>query len=189
MFRLSGFHRLKLFSIVGLTTAILLGSSTLDDGVWAKKKKEKKKGPSAEEIEKKLTEELTPLNENLNTLLVKIQSRAIFSPEDSGHLVEIHYQLLSLLKQYPTHELLVQPVYQAGVLQMSRENYDQAFEMFRYLEINFPENPFTARAQHQFKKMRREMLAKGYEPDYFPEIQIAQPEEEMIKPDEKKKKS
>ncbi len=182
-----GLHsRFKMLTALGLTAFLLSAGTGLNDGAWAKKKK-KKKGPSAEEIEKKLTETLTPTNENLNKLMMKTQSRAIFSPDESGQLIEMHYQLLTMMKEHPTHQFLVEPIYQAGVLQMLRENYDEAFEMFRHLEMNFPESPFTARAAHQFKKMKRTMMAKGFEADYFPEIEKPMTEEMVEKPDKKKK--
>jgi len=161
--------RIKLITATCLTIGLLASSASLDDLAWAKKKK-KAKGPSPEEIEKQMSEALTPMNDTLTKLLVKLQSRGIFSPDESGKLEESHIKLLSLMKLNPTSELLIEPVYQAGILQMLRGNYDNAYEMFSHLEMNFPGNPYTLRAAHQFKKMKREMVAKGYEADYFPDI-------------------
>lgn len=130
----------------------------------------KKKGGVDPAAEAKLKETLDGLTPTLSKLLGKIQSRYLFSPEDSGQLADIRYKLMDLMQQSPKNPLLIQPVYQAAVLSQKREAYDDAFEMFSFLAANFPDNQYGLRAQGEIQAMKRQLGEQ-----YFPKTSIFEP--------------
>lgn len=152
--------------------AFMTGLRPLDAD--AKKKKDAV-DPQAEE---KLKEGLEPLSKTLSEMLVKIQARGLFSPDDSGKLEEIRFQLLDMMNQHPKNPLVIQPVYQAGVVYQKRERYLDAYELFSFLSMNFPENPYGLRAQNEIRVMKQKLGEA-----YFP----AQPESESAQESPKKK--
>ncbi|MBK8190859.1 MAG: hypothetical protein IPK79_10465 [Vampirovibrionales bacterium] len=131
-------------------------------GVWPADAK-KKKGGGDPAAEAKLKETVDGLGPTLSKLLSKIQSRYLFSPEDSGQLADARFKLMDLMQQFPKNPLLIQPVYQAAVVSKKREDYDEAFEMFSFLSANFPDNQYGLRAQGEIQSMRR-LLGENYFP-------------------------
>lgn len=114
------------------------------------------------EAEAKLTKDLTPINDQLTKLLVKIQSRDLLSPADAGKLVDIKYKLLDFLTQSPQSAQLTKPLYQAGVLFVEREEYNDAYEMFNYLGQGFATTTYGMKAKGQMQQ-----LEKRFGPNYF----------------------
>ncbi len=167
------------------TSLILIGSVFLSMGVGNlsanAKKKKKEVDPQAEA---KLKEGLEPLSESLNKLLIKIQSRYLFSPEDSGELADIRYKLMELMKKHPKNKQMVQPVYQAAVLYQKRELYDEAYELYTFLSSSFPDNPYGLRANSEIRSMKR-LLGDNYFPDPIYEAK----EPKAKKPKKKNEKS
>ncbi len=153
----------------------MLFSFGIIDCADAAKKKKDAVDPQAEA---KLKEGLEPMSKTLGEMLVKIQARALFSPDESGKLEEIKFQLLDLMNQHPKNPVLVQPVYQAGVVYQKRERYLDAYELFSFLSLNFPENPYGLRAQNEIRSMRQKLGDA-----YFP----AEPEPEVAEDDKKKR--
>lgn len=159
---------LRLLSPKRLTALMIALAFLLSSGFGpldAEAKKKDKKGGG--ESETKLKEELDPMVTSLNKLMVKVQSRAFLSPQEAGNMSELTFKLMSLINDYPKSTLLIQPVYQAGILCKSREQYDDAFELFSFLAYQFPESPYGLRSQGQIQQMRRALGA-----DALPESSI-----------------
>ncbi len=177
MFSLSTPSILKRFLSLFIMGGLLFSLGFSDLSADAKKKK-KVVDPQAEE---KLKKGLEPLSDSLSKLLIKIQSRYLFSPEDSGELADIRYKLMALMKEHPKNKQMVQPVYQAAVLYQKRELYDEAYELYTFLSSTFPENPYGLRSTSEIRTMKR-LLGENYFPPpiYQPKVK---------KPKSKKKNS
>jgi hypothetical protein len=117
----------------------------------------KKKGGGDAELQKNLE----PIAKVIDELNIKVQSRLLFSPKDSGQLSEVKYKLLDLLKDNATNPLMVKPLYQAAVLYTGREQFTDAYELFSYLSTNFPETPYGIRAKNEMFKLKK-MLGDDY---------------------------
>ncbi len=125
--------------------------------------KKKAAGPDpAAQADAEVKKGLDPLNEQLTKLMIKVQSRALLSPEDAGTLADIKYKLMDIMDQYPQSAMLAKPVYQAGILLCEREEYSDAYELFNFLAQGFPTNPYGAKAKGQIQQ-----LEKKFGPGYF----------------------
>ncbi len=148
----------RFFSLI-LAIALVLATGTCLPADAAKKKKGSGEGAkAAAELQKGLDE----INKQLNSLMVKVQSRALLSPKEAGQLVELKYKLLDLMNAQPNNPLLARPVYQAGVLYQERESYNDAYELFSYVAQGYPGNPYGAKAKSQIQQ-----LEKRFGADYF----------------------
>jgi hypothetical protein len=125
--------------------------------------KKKAAGPDpAAQADAEVKKGVDPLNEQLTKLMIKVQSRALLSPEDAGKLADIKYKLQDLMDQYPQSVLLSKPIYQAGILFSEREEYNDAYELFNFLAQSFPTNPYGTKAKSQIQQ-----LEKRFGPAYF----------------------
>lgn len=125
--------------------------------------KKKAAGPDpAAQADVEVKKGLDPLNEQLTKLMIKVQSRALLSPEDAGKLADIKYKLMDIMDQYPQSAMLAKPVYQAGILFSEREAYTDAYELFNFLAQGFPTNPYGTKAKGQIQQ-----LEKKFGPAYF----------------------
>jgi hypothetical protein len=109
-----------------------------------------------------LQKTLDPINKKLLDLTVLVQSRALLSPKQAGELVDIKYKLLDIMNQFPQNELLVRPMYQAGVLFMEREEFNDAYELFHYVALGAATNAYVAKSKSQIQQ-----LEKRFGPNYF----------------------
>lgn len=105
---------------------------------------------------------LDPINRDLNKLMVKVESRALLSPNEAGLLVDIKYKLLDLMDQFPQNAMLAKSVYQAGTLFNDREAYNDAFELFNYLALGYASNPYGAKAKGQIQRLERKFGANYF---------------------------
>jgi hypothetical protein len=105
---------------------------------------------------------LDPINDSLTKLMIKVQSRALLSPDEAGQLADLKYKLMDLMSQYPQNAQLTRPVYQAGILFFEREEYNDAYELFNFLAQGFPTTPYGAKAKGQIQQ-----LEKRFGPSYF----------------------
>lgn len=111
--------------------------------------------------DKALMETLTPIQESLEGLLLKVQSRQLLSPQESSELIKTKYQLTELMNDNPNNGILAKPVYQAGILSYYREQYEDALELFRFLVDHMPNSPYGLRAQQKLPDIHRKL---GLEP-------------------------
>jgi hypothetical protein len=160
------------FGVSGRYLAFLLALSCLLSGsvdpLTAVAKKKSKDQAAAQapdpvaQAEAKLGQELEPIDKQLTTFLMKVQGRALLSPAEAGQLVELKYKLLDYLSKYPQSPQLAKPLYQAGILFVQREEYNDAYEMFNYLAQGFPTSQYGMKAKGQ-----RQQLEKKFGPNYF----------------------
>jgi TolA-binding protein len=145
-----------------LVSLIMIGLCMVVNSQPAQAKK-KEAGPDpAAQADAEVKKGLDPINDGLTKLMIKVQSRALLSPEEAGQLADLKYKLMDLMNQYPQNVQLVKPVYQAGVLFNQREEYDDAYELFNYLAQGFPTNPYGLKAKGQMQQ-----LEKRFGPGYF----------------------
>lgn len=131
-------------------------------GDFTAEAKKKAVGPDpAAQAEAELQKTLEPINAELIRLMIKIQSRALLSPQEAGQITELKYQLLDILNRNPQNALITTPLYQAGVLFYIREEYNDAYEMFNYLAGHFPETSYGAKAKGQIQQLEKRFGA-GY---------------------------
>lgn len=141
--------------LIGLSVAV-----SLDMTADAKKKAA---GPDpAAQADAEVKKGLDPINDGLTKLMIKVQSRALLSPDEAGQLADLKYKLMDLMNQYPQNAQLVKPVYQAGILFTLREEYNDAYELFNYLAQGFATNPYGLKAKGQMQQ-----LEKRFGPGYF----------------------
>jgi hypothetical protein len=146
-------------AIALLTLGLGLGSSI---NFTAEAKKKATGADPAAKADTEVKKVVDPLNEQLGKLMVKVESRALLSPDEAGKLVDIKYKLVDALTQYPTSALLVRPLYQAGILFCQRESYNDAYELFSYLAQGFPATPYGLKSKGQIAQ-----LEKRFGADYF----------------------
>ena len=153
MHQLQKASKTAIAALLVLAVALGAGFSTPADA-----KKKAAKGPTAEEIQKSID----TLTKDVDGLTMKVQSRALLSPQENGKLVEIKFKLMDLMGQSPNNPALVRPLYQAGVLYNARESYNDAYELFNYLTEGYPANPYSNKAKSQMQ-----MLEKRFGADTF----------------------
>lgn len=113
-------------------------------------------------IEAEIQTALTPLNKQLTALMMRVQARGLFSPEEAAQLVEIKYKLLDLIDQYPQNPSLAKPIYQAGTLFVERESYNDAFELFNYLAQGYSGLSYGAKAKGQIQQLEKQFGASYF---------------------------
>ncbi|MBX2860243.1 MAG: hypothetical protein KTR14_03345 [Vampirovibrio sp.] len=140
------------FSVFRQILPVLMGFALLCSGFSSDLPAEakKKKGGGDAEVQKSLDE----FKENLQSLLIKSQSRYIFSPKESGELAEIKFKLMDLMQSNPTSTALVTPVYQTGIIYVAREGYLDAYELFSFIAGNFPDNPYATRSKSMLNRLK-----------------------------------
>ena len=149
------------FSMVGgqdLTAEAKKKAAAVDPAAQAAAEAEAK----AKAAEAELKKGLDSVTKDLNDLMVKVQSRTLFSPSEAGKLVDIKYKLLDLMDQFPQNPMLAKPVYQAGTLFTDREAYNDAFELFNYLAQGYMSNPYGAKAKGQIQQLERRFGANYF---------------------------
>ncbi len=134
----------------------------------AKKKKDDGKDAAKQEAEIKAV--VDPVDKTLTTLMVKIQSRGLFSPQDAGKLADVKIKLNGLIDQYPTSPLIVKSVFQAGLLFTEREDYMNGYELLSFLAAQFPENPYGLKAKSKILQLEKKLGS-----DYFPKDEVSAP--------------
>ncbi len=151
-------QRLTLLWLSGALVLGLVGMAPQQDIQAAKKKKDNGAAADAE-----LQKGLEPLNKSLSDMLIKIQGRMLFSPKEAGALADIKYKLFDLMKDNGKNPLLVKPLYQASIIYIKREQYEDAYELLSYLSNTFPDNPYAMRAKNQVLALKKRLGE-----DYFP---------------------
>jgi hypothetical protein len=101
--------------------------------------------------------ELEPISQDLGALTQKGMARGLFSPEEVAKALDIKLKLLDLFQQYPTNDMLVKPAYQAGRLFRAREQYDDAFDFYNFIQTNFPSSPYAAQARVEIQRMKQQL--------------------------------
>ncbi len=132
--------------VLFLVALILL--TAIDPALAASKKKLSKADKEVQKVLDPITQVLTPLEQ-------KSAARGLFSPDDVAQAMDVKLQLLDLIRDYPTSQLLVKPAYQAGRLFKSREMYDDAFDFYNYIQSNFPTSPYAAQARVEIQRMKQ----------------------------------
>ena len=135
-------------------------------------KKKKSKGPSEADLKKSLES----IDKDLFELVKKSQSRTLFSPEETGALTEIRFELVDLMNHFPGNPMLTKPVYQAGRLYIAREMWKDAYEVYEFLSEKYPDNPYGLRAKSELTWLVRQ---KGSE--FFPATEVSMPSPEAAK--------
>jgi len=146
-----------------LIAALLLVGLGLMPDVNLSAEAKKAAGPDpAAKSDAEVKKVVDPINDQLGKLMVKVQSRALLSPEEAGQLADIKYKLVDALTQYPTNAQLARPVYEAAVLFSQREAYNDAYELFSYLAQGFATTPYGLKSKGQMTQ-----LEKRFGTDYF----------------------
>jgi hypothetical protein len=141
-----------------LLVALCLAMAGVPDSE-AKKGKSKAKGPSEADLQKSLTS----MDKDLMDLVKKSQSRTLFSPEETGTLTEIRFNLIDLMNSFPGNPLLSKPAYQAAKLYAAREMWQDAYDVYRFLVEKYPTDPYGMRAKSEMA-----LLVKQKGADFFP---------------------
>lgn len=153
-------NKLAMALAIALLTIGLGLSPALNYSAEAKKKAA---GPDpAAQSDADVKKIVDPINDQLGKLMVKVQSRALLSPDEAGQLGDIKYKLVDAYTQYPTNAQLVRPMYEAAVILMQRESYNDAYELFSYLAQGFPATPYGLKSKGQMSA-----LEKRFGTDYF----------------------
>jgi hypothetical protein len=121
----------------------------------------KKKGGAAKgdaEVQKIVD----PINAQLSKLMLKIQARALLSPDEAAKLMDIKYQLVDAYTQTPQSALLVKPLYETAIIFSQREAFNDAYELFSTLYQGFPTTPYGLKSKGQMAQ-----LEKRFGADYF----------------------
>lgn len=156
-----------------LAAVLMLGLmfSLLAPDADARRRKDDDGAAEQAKIEEEIRKQLEPVNQELETLIKKMQGRSLFSPEDAGTLAEVKYTLLDLIYKHPKNPQLVKPIYQAGVLYSDREELNDSYELLHYLVEAFPEHPYGNKA-----KSKLDQLRQRYGEKYFPSPPDPKPE-------------
>lgn len=120
----------------------------------------KSKKPKINEEEVKAA--VDPIQKSVLEITSKLQTRLLLTPAENGKLDEIKWQLMDLMAQYGASNLMVQPVYQAAVLFERREYFQDAYDMYSFLEANHPDNPVTLRAKLNKQKLIQRFGAETF---------------------------
>jgi hypothetical protein len=113
----------------------------------------KKKSKADLEVEKALE----PISADLGPLSQKSLSHGLFSPKEVSQTSNIKLQLLDLMTQYPTSPTLTKSVFQAGQLFRGREMYDDAYDMFNFIQANFAKSPYASMARIEIQRMKQKV--------------------------------
>lgn len=154
MLSLSRFSRITASLLIG---ALVVSMTGITDSASAKRKKKDDGVDEAAKIEAEITKALEPIQEELKTLLDKMQGRSLFSPEDAGELGTIKYTLMDLLHQYPDSQLLAKPVFQTATVYSHRQDYQDAYELYQYVKTQFPENPYGVKSKQSIDQLRKKL--------------------------------
>lgn len=157
-------NRYRLLGITLLIACMVMGTPV----EAAKKKKDDGKDAAKQEAEIKAV--IDPVDKTLTTLMVKIQSRGLFSPQDAGKLADVQLKLEGLMDLYPKAPQIVKSVFQTGILLTEREDYMNGYEMLSFVATQFPDNPYGLKAKSKILQ-----LEKKLGPDYFPKDEAAAP--------------
>lgn len=155
--------------ILFLVMLILL--TAIDPALAAAKKKKSKADVEVEKLLDPIVQDLTPLSQ-------KGAARGLFSPEDASKLVEIKLKLLDLISDYPTSKMLAKPAYEAGRLFRYREQYDDAYDFYNYVQTNFSASPYAAMSQVEIQRMKQllgEQYFSGHQSEAKPAPALANP--------------
>lgn len=155
---------------LALLVAVCVVAGTVND-IPAQAKKKAKEADTTVQADAELQKGIEPINTDLTKLMMRLEGRALLSPDEAGKLVDLKYKLLDLVNQHPQNALLAKPLYQAGVIFNQREEYNDAYEMFSHLSTGFPTNPYGLRAKGQIQQ-----LEKRFGADYF--VAITPPAED-----------
>lgn len=174
-------RHMKMRSISGIVSRLLLlvlafillggwqgaEASKKADAEAAKKAAEEAAAKSAQDAAMKALEKnIQPVGMVIEQLLMRSQSRYLFSPEDTGKLADAKFKLRDFMKDNPQSAVLIRPVYQTGILCFIREQFDDAYEMFSFLAANFPNDPYGLRAKAEIRQLKKKLGA-----DYFNDMQ------------------
>ncbi|MGE0199647.1 MAG: hypothetical protein AB7P76_01625 [Candidatus Melainabacteria bacterium] len=129
----------------------------------AKKAKQDDGQAAAAAAEAELKKQVDPIAKELDGMMTKLQSRALFSPTDAGKLADIKYKLTDLISQYPDSPMIVRPVFQAATLFAEREEFLDAYELYNFLASGFAAQPYGMRSKVKLEQLKKELGA-----DYFP---------------------
>jgi TolA-binding protein len=141
-----------------LALLLLIALDTLPMGAPLALAKKKKKGPSEEEVKAAVQ----PVQQRVTQLLSKIQSHLLFTPKDNETLEEVKWQMMDLVAQYPDSPLMVQPTYQAAILFVRREWYEDAYDLLSHIATTYPDHPLAPKANLEISK-----LSKRFGADMF----------------------
>lgn len=154
--------------IVFLVLLIVL--TAIDPVLAASKKKKSKADAEVEKALEPIVQELTPLS-------LKGASRGLFSPDEVSKALDIKLKLLDLIQEYPTSTVLIKPAYEAGRLFRAREMYDDAFDFYNYILVNFPNSPYAAQSRVEIQRMKQQLGEQ-----YFSQSASEQPAPSAAKP-------
>jgi hypothetical protein len=129
---------------------LLVMLTAIDPALAGGKKKKSKADIEVEKALDPVVQELTPLTQ-------KSTAHALFSPEEDSQAQDVKMKLLDLIKDYPTSELLVRPVFEAGRLFRAREMYDDAFDFYNYIQTNFPTSPYALQSKVEIQRMKQQL--------------------------------
>lgn len=142
----AGIMKNKCFFTLILTAVALLQITFLNFEAQAVKKS----GSLSED-------EVTKVEENIETLNKKIHTMALFSPEDSEKLVEIKTKLNSIADGKIKDPLYARLFYEAAFIMKEREQKQDSIQYFLIVAKNFPESMYSKRAHSELKNFGVEL--------------------------------
>jgi hypothetical protein len=96
---------------------------------------------------------LAGLDKTFDSTLVKVRSRMLLTPKDAQAMAAAKLKLMDLMTSTPNNPALVLPVYKAALLYAERDFSDDAIELFEFLQVHFPNHPYSIRAGKQIEKL------------------------------------
>ncbi|MEB3205878.1 MAG: hypothetical protein VKK59_00845 [Vampirovibrionales bacterium] len=96
---------------------------------------------------------LAELDKTFDGTLVKVRSRMLLTPKDAQAMAAAKLKLMDLMTSTPNNPALVLPVYKAALLYAERDFPDDALELFEFLQVHFPNHPYSIRAAKHIEKL------------------------------------
>lgn len=148
---------MKKFKILNIVLAVLICFNLLimTDCSYAVKKSD---GIDEKEVEK--------LEENIDSLVKKIYSSSLYSPQDAEKLVDVQIMLNSLMGTNLNDPSYARLFYDAGYICKKREYVEEAIQYFTLVNERFPNSAYAKRAENELKKLGIAVGAEEEESSY-----------------------
>lgn len=181
-------YRTRQSAALALLMAVIFWQGAALCPADAKKKKDAGVDVAAEAAKQEaaLKKELDPVNKQINDLMVKMQSRGLFSPTDAGKLTSVRFKLFDIISQYPAQPILAGPAYQAGLLLSEREEFHNAYELFSFVAESFPQHAYGLKAKSQIQQLERRLGANYFPKELGQTLVSPKPDEKTAAKPEKK---
>jgi TolA-binding protein len=95
--------------------------------------------------------------EHFTTLLNKVQTRKLFTPEDGENFEALLLASQGLQEKYAKVSEFAPTLYNLGILFKAREHYFEAYDAFQTVMDNYPDSPYSRKAKFQMATLKKHM--------------------------------